>query len=356
MKYKPRHAFPGLGAIASLGARTAVVSAVAAGAAGAVVMGGAPANAVNIPVTPTLSACGQGSSAIWNSGNNAVLTAGTASPGTCGAPAGSTYDPAYAELTVTGAAGAPVPTIEPSFDASTYSAGDPRFVVELSNGHSLWGYPPESGLNGTDMAWAVDNGNTYTDYATALASADVDSSTTVTSAYIVDDTTLQGDAVTLTNATYNGTPLMDSGVSTVSSRGEIKNAYSGKCMDVTGGVFTAGTLVQQWTCGAKAPDGTAGGDQQFQFTTYTNGSVHNGYLEAISPSGQIFYVTPDGSGQQMQLWTSPTANNDMAKSGPYYTFPNSDVVADDDGWSQSNGAEVIGYAQNDGANQQWSMP
>jgi hypothetical protein len=355
MSYKPRHASPGIGAKASLGLRTAAISAAAAGVAGAAAIGAAPASAVIIPVSPTLSACGQGSSAVWNSSNDAVLTAGTAAPGTCGAPAGSSYDPAYAQLTVSGAAGAPVPT-EPSFHASTYSAGDPRFVIDLSNGHSLLGYPPESGLNGTDMAWAVDNGNTYTGYATALQTAGVDSSTTVKDAYIVDDTTLQGKQVTLTDVRYNGMILADSAVSTVSSRGGIKNAYSGKCMDVTGGVFTTGTLIQQWTCGAKAPDGVAGGDQQFQFTTYTNGSVSSGYLEAISPAGQVFYVAPDGSGQQLQITTSRTTADVMAKSGPYYTFPSTGLVADDAGRSTSNGGKVIGFTQNGGANQQWSMP
>lgn len=317
-------------------------------------MGAGPASAAT--VSPSFSWCGQGSSAVWNSSGDAVLTSGTAAPGSCGAPTGSTYDPAYAELDVDGATDAPVPATEPSFDTSTYSAGDPRFFIELSNGHSLWGYPPESGLNGTDMAWAVDNGNTYTDYATALKNAAVDPSTRVIVAYVMDDTTLQGKQVTLTNVQYDGTTLLGSPVSTVSSRGGIKNAYSGKCMDVTGGVFASGTLIQQWTCGAKAPDGVAGGDQQFQFTTYTNGSARSGYLEAISPAGQVFYVTPNGSGQRLELTTAKTSADVMAKSGPYYTFPNSGVVADDAGFSTSNGGKVIGFAQNDGANQQWSMP
>ena len=46
----------------------------------------------------------------------------------------------------------------------------------------------------------------------------------------------------------------------------------------------------------------------------------------------------------------------MANSGSYYTFPwDGRVVADDAGWSTSNG-KVIGFAQNDGVKQQWSMP
>jgi hypothetical protein len=46
----------------------------------------------------------------------------------------------------------------------------------------------------------------------------------------------------------------------------------------------------------------------------------------------------------------------MVKSGPYYTFPNTGLVADDAGQSKSNGAAVIGFAENNGTNQQWSMP
>lgn len=145
---------------------------------------------------------------------------------------------------------------------------------------------------------------------------------------------------------------------TVSAQGPISNKLSGKCMDVAGGDFAPGGLIQQWTCGASY-NGVKGADQRFQIVTIkgSDNSV-KGYLEAISPSGQVFYVTPTSGAKnaQLQLTTSRTAADDMLKSGPYYTFPNTGLVADDAGRSKLNGAKVIDYQQNNGTNQQWSMP
>jgi hypothetical protein len=101
-----------------------------------------------------------------------------------------------------------------------------------------------------------------------------------------------------------------------------------------------------------------GADQRFQIVTI-KGSDNSttGYLEAISPSGQVFYVTPTSGAKnaQLKLTTSRPTADDMAKSGPY-TFPNTGLVADDAGQSKVNGAKVISYQQDNGTNQQWSMP
>lgn len=170
------------------------------------------ADAATTPLQVKLSACGTGSSAVWNSGLDPVLTAGTAGAGTCGAPAGSTYNPAYAEVDFTGAAGGAVPTTEPAFKASAYSSGTPRMVIELNNGQSLVGYPglALSGGTGPDaagMAWAVGNSGTYTDYATAYTAA-ASSSTTVKDAYLVEDASQPaGTANTLTGVQYDGGTL-----------------------------------------------------------------------------------------------------------------------------------------------------
>jgi hypothetical protein len=157
-------------------------------------------------------ACGSGSSAIWNSALNPVLTAGTASAGQCGAPAGSTYNPAYADLDFNGVAGGVAPTTEPAFKASAYSSGTPRMEIDLNNGKSLVGYPglALSGQTGPDaagMAWAVGNAGTYTSYQTAYTAAAA-SSTTVKDAYIVEDASQPaGTANTLTAVQYNGKTL-----------------------------------------------------------------------------------------------------------------------------------------------------
>lgn len=203
MGYKARHGTPGLGAKASLGARTAVAGAIALGTAGAFAFGAAPAGAATTtPVLASLSSCGNGSSATWDASGDAVLTVGTGDAGTCGAPADSTYNPAYAQETLL-VKGAAVPQSGPSFSTDHYASGSPRMVIELNNGHSLWGYPGASGLNGTDMAWAVDNGNTYTDYKTAYTKA-LAYETTVKTAYVVMDADQTDVSDTITSVTWNG--------------------------------------------------------------------------------------------------------------------------------------------------------
>ena len=183
-----------------------------AGAA-AVAAGGiafaAPAAEAASTLSVTLSACGTGSSAVWNSAGNPVLTIGTAPAATCGAPSGSTHDPAFAQIGINGVAGQPTPTPSDltSFHTDHYHSGSPRFVIFLNNGHSLWGYPPESALNGTDMAWAVDNGNTYTSYAVAYNGAG-GAATTVKQAFVVEDTDqVPGTVDTITGLTFGGNTL-----------------------------------------------------------------------------------------------------------------------------------------------------
>jgi len=258
----------------------------------------------------------------------------------------------------------PVAADQPSFSASNYSAGDPRWVIEFHNGCYLFGTP--TGPNSTDFTWAVNPGGAQSvDWATALAWAQsCGTDDQVTAAFIVDDTGSGGVPTTLTNVTYNGEPVVPaSSTTTVSTVGEISNGNSGKCLDVTGGAFTDGTTLQQWTCGAKSPDGVVGGDQQFQVVTKDANGTETGYLEAVSETGGVLYVEATGAGQQLQLTSSRSAATDMLKSGPYYTFPeatgsttSAPLVMDVSGASTANGGSVIAYAEHGTTNQQWSLP
>jgi hypothetical protein len=69
----------------------------------------------------------------------------------------------------------------------------------------------------------------------------------------------------------------------------------------------------------------------------------------------------------LELSATRGADTDMLKSGSYYTFPEAPgsslspagtrlMVMDDSGSSTANGAKIISGVQNDGSNQQWSMP
>ena len=330
----------------------ATLSATALMSGAVIAAGGLPAHAATTPNLPlAASSCGTGSSVTWTASQQPVLTVGTAPAATCGAPAGSTYNPAYAKVAFSKVAGSVVPQSEPKFTTDNYASGSPRMVIDLNNGHSLWGYPSNSGLNGPDMAWAVDNGNTYTSYQTAYTKA-LAYETTVKDAYIVEDADqVPGTSDTLSNIQFGGaTPQ-----TTTIGPGYIKNFHSGKCLDVTAGNYTAGGRLQQWTCGAIGR-GVPGGDQKFTLITFPGGQSE---LEANSSNGtQEFFVTSSGQGMQLALSQTP---QDLIKSGPYYEFAPSGPtttreVMDVKGQSTANGALVIGWPLNKGTNQQWSLP
>lgn len=332
---------------------SASLSVAALAVSGSVAFAGT-AGAATAPLNVTTSACGTGSSAgLDYATDNVMLTVGTANAATCGAPAGSTYDPAYAKMTVNGISGIATPAAEPSFTTDNYNSGSPRWVVDLNNGHSLWGYPANSGLNGSDMAWAVDNGNTYTSYSTAFSSANA-GTTTVKDAYIVEDADQSsGTTDTLSAIQFNGQTIH----SATTGPGMIRNTGSGKCLDVTAGVFASGTKLQQWTCGAKNPAGVPGGDQQFSLVgTTANGQTY-GNLQTTGPDGNVFYVVSNGLRGQLTLSSSPAP---VSKTGPYYQFiqqgTSGNLAMDVKGASTLNGAAVIGYLLNRGTNQQWSLP
>jgi hypothetical protein len=73
---------------------------------------------------------------------------------------------------------------EPEFITTNYMAGSPRYYITLSNGQTLWGYPPNSGLNGTDFAWAINNGNSYSAWSAVQAT---EGSAKVTGAFVIAD-------------------------------------------------------------------------------------------------------------------------------------------------------------------------
>ena len=150
------------------------------------------------PQNLSFDASSDGASAGWSHG------VGSAIDLTLGSSAGS-----YAMVTLHHLAATPVAEMtEPTFTTDNYNAGSPRYYITLSGGDTLWGYPPNSGLNGgTDFAWAIDNGNIYPSW-TAVQQSSV-SSETVTGAYVIADadqssgTTDVITALTFDGKTYN---------------------------------------------------------------------------------------------------------------------------------------------------------
>ena len=145
--------------------------------------------------SPSLSfgASNDGASAGWSHGKGSAIDL------TLGSSGGS-----FAEITLHHVDGASVGTLdEPSFSTDNYSAGSPRYFITLSDGNSLWGYPAASGLNGSEMAWAINNGNTYMSWSGVQASSESDA--TVTGAYVIADADQAAGTVdSISGLTFNG--------------------------------------------------------------------------------------------------------------------------------------------------------
>jgi hypothetical protein len=126
--------------------------------------------------SPNLSfgASNDGASAGWSAGKGSAIELTLGSSGA-----------SFAEVTLHHVGGAVSDLTGPTFMTDNYAAGSPRYFITLSDGHSLWGYPGASGLNGNDMAWAIDNGNTYMSWTDVQASAE--GGATVTGAYVIAD-------------------------------------------------------------------------------------------------------------------------------------------------------------------------
>jgi hypothetical protein len=114
-----------------------------------------------------------GASAGWSQGKGSAIDL------TIGSSSGS-----YAEAKLHQVHFAVSSISEPTFTTSDYASGSPRFFITLNNGDTLWGYPPQSGLNGSDFAWSINNGNSYMSW-TAVQAAE--SGATVTGAYVIAD-------------------------------------------------------------------------------------------------------------------------------------------------------------------------
>ena len=314
-----------------------VVASAALAAGGFAAAAGTASAAAPPTLSVYLSACGTGSSAVWNASGNPVLTIGQAAAGTCGAPPGSTYNPSYAQVVFGRVPGAPVPVIEPAFKTDNYASGSPRMVVELYNGHSLWGYPglTLSGGTGPDaagMAWAVDNGTTYTDYVTAYTAANANV-TTIKDAFIVQDADqTAGTKDTLTGIQFGGAVVQQR----LSNVVVVKNRHSGKCLNEGAGVLS------QYACNVAGTYASL----RWQVATFADGSK---YLESVATHQ---FVTDGTKGQQLSLTSTPSRFSPVP--GGFFAFPNG-LVMDVKAMSLVNFAQVIGWPVNGQDNQQWDF-
>lgn len=102
---------------------------------------------------------------------------------------------------------------DPTFTTDNYNAGSPRWNIFLSSGAYLFGYPPNSGLNGGDFAWSVNacgsvSPNTYMSFAEAVSTVDAYCSGSITGVQIIADGDQSAATTdTITGVQYGGQPL-----------------------------------------------------------------------------------------------------------------------------------------------------
>jgi len=190
--------------------KSLVTAGVAIGLAGGILAFATTADAA-ANLTVSLTASGTGSSAVWNSAGNPVLTVGSS--------AGS-----YAEIQIDNA-GTVAPTTAPTFTTSYYDNGSPHWLISFAGGDALEGYPAQGGsiwqivAGGGACASTGARDLTYVNALAAINTAGCGGN--VTSAYIVADT-LQpaGTSDTITGIDYNGMTLaIGADVVTVTSPG-----------------------------------------------------------------------------------------------------------------------------------------
>ena len=122
----------------------------------------------------SFSSSTDGASAGWTSGRGSTieLTLGT-SPGS------------YAIVDLHHEDGVAVANLaEPTFSTDNFNAGSPRYYITFSDRNSVWGYPPNAGLNGTDFAWEMSNSGATTTWDAVQAT---EGAATVTGAYVIAD-------------------------------------------------------------------------------------------------------------------------------------------------------------------------
>lgn len=144
----------------------------------------------------SFSASNDGASAHWSNGKGSAIDL------TLGSDSASTFAVVVFHHLPASAVSA---TTEPTFSTDNYAAGSPRFFVTLSDGNTLWGYPSNSGLGstGSQLMWALNNGNTYQSWSEVQSSAEA--AATVTGADIIaDGDQAPGTTDSITDLSFDG--------------------------------------------------------------------------------------------------------------------------------------------------------
>ena len=327
-------------------AASAALAVAAGGGAVAAATAASAATSTAGYLSITLSSSSDGSTS-WSFGDPVLTT-------------GSNVSTTYAQMAIDGWNGyevngssAPLPSQPgtiPMFDTDHYGAGSPRLVIDLGNGNSLIGYPPESGLNGKNMAWEVKKGNaygnTYTDYATAYNNAGAGGQNVVVlDAYIVADGDQPSTTDTITNVEYNGywvaPPVPLNGT------GGIMKGYGSKCVDDYRSGTADGNPIDLYTCN---------GTNAQNWWLEPDGTVRNnagGATKCLDDTGYGWQGTAqelyDCAGSSNQAWTYDASTGHLVNQY-------NGLCLDDPGWVTTNGTRLDIYKCVNQANEHWTKP
>lgn len=170
-----------------------MIAVSAAGALGAVA---APANAASTALPVGLVGI-NGASAHYNPDGSIALSTNT----------GYAAD-AHLWVDLASLGDTSLPQTPPSFTVDNYSDGNPRWIIELSSGPTIYGYPAQIGGTANDSftgaQWTVGTGTTYMTFQQAVAQADPSGTARVTGVMLDDAGKGQATSETLTNVQYDG--------------------------------------------------------------------------------------------------------------------------------------------------------
>ncbi|HZR48051.1 MAG TPA: ricin-type beta-trefoil lectin domain protein [Streptosporangiaceae bacterium] len=341
---------------------------------GAIALAG-PANAATT-LTLTLSSSPDASATI-NSAGDLLLKVGSSSS-------------TFAEGSVANVPTA-APSTAPAFVTDNYSSGSPRWVISLSGGDGLIGYPANAGL-GFDN-WQVTSpasgdchvASGFVTYAAALAAIPNGCGGNVTAASIkADSGQASGTTDTITNISYAGMTLAD--VVTVTAPSDQTNTVGtaittltikassntgsaitnftatglpdGLSIDATKGDIT-GTPTKAGVFSVKvtATDAaTTQGSASFKWTINSSGpsAIYTGPVHLVRMGLCLDdRLNGSGNGSVVQVWRcngQPTQVWQVENNG---TIEHNGLCLDAKGFGTKSGTKVQLWACTGGANQKW---
>lgn len=220
----------------------------------------------NIPFT-TL-AKGTGASAVVNAGNSFSLTVG--------APSASTYAQAGLALPTNST----LSVVAPRLATNNYAAGSPRWVLQLGNGKTLFGYPAQFGS--TTANWEVVGVSGYTTYAQAVKEVGGYGQVVANAFIVADGDQAAGTTDVVSHVSYGGI-----GMTVALLRAPRPHLYGGHVITVNNNDAQVGwyygpgvTCVLTRTFGPNMT--AANGEPHPGFTCYNKGGLGIGFWSGLA--------------------------------------------------------------------------